>query len=107
MTGGGLVSLAAKASAVADQVRMTWPDLAAWTYRILGRSFLSLGPPESVERKKESAKAIMFLEQAREIAVEAGDRESESAACIILAQCLWTLGQFAKAIRPSEQVCTA
>ena len=92
----GLICLMATAMAAADQLRVTWPDLAAWVYRILGRSLLEQGP-------HQFATAIRQLEQARLIAAEAGDKSGEGSACIMLGSCLCNLQQFSKAIGPSER----
>ena len=92
----GLMCLMATAMAVADQLKATWPELAAWVYRILGRSLLEQGP-------HQFAAAVKQLEQARLIAAKAGHKKGEGSACITLAMCLCNLQQFSKAIGPSER----
>ena len=86
--------MAEEGQAVAGEVRMAWPELAAQIYCMLGNSFV---------HSFEHVKGVGLLEQARAPAVEAGDRDVLRHVCDSLGHFHRKQGEHEKAIQEYEQ----
>jgi tetratricopeptide (TPR) repeat protein len=89
-----VLKMAEEGQAVAGEVRRAWPGLAAGIYWMLGTSLVQLS---------EQVKGVGLLEQARALAVEAGDRRRTSLVCSSLGNFHRLQGEHEKAIEEYEQ----
>ena len=89
-----VVKMAEEGQAVAGEVRTAWPEKAAGIYCMLGSSFVD---------HRERVKGVGLLEQARALAVEAGDRGVLGEVCNSLGNFHQKEGEPEKAIEEFEQ----
>ena len=92
-----VVKMAEEGQAVARELRRTRPGAAAIIYHMLGASFV---------QRCEYVKGVGLLEQARALAVEAGNRTVLGGVCNSLGHFHHSQGEHKKAIKEGEQART-